>query len=521
MSKRLGLLVATVVAGIALAGAARADRLDNQLNSQMDDIVAGLKKKYKNVGVLRFRVQEGSRKENFDSPLSGRMAERVSTLLMIHNGPDEAKALGLVRDVSKVATSARIGAWYSNPAERRKLFAQQYPMAWGSKTVTPDAFVTGKVTLSKDRKKTIVTLEAFDRTAPADLRKLGTITLNTDRFVLRDLGYSFALSKRGRDRLTVKRSSLREEDENFVEEVNQQQPPQDDKGKPSVKQPGDAQAQPGNIGGIAMELLVKDKPASIRPAATQGDAIKWQVDSPPAGSEVAIRLRNNSGKRLAVVLRLNGVSTINEQKDDPENAAKWVIPPGRSYLIRGFYMLETEGNAEKRGKVIKRSDTPLVIKEEDPQKEKEKQKQEDQPKQPTKNGPKLKRFSVLVGEEAKTAIAEMGEKKGLIEVDVFEEGPEKDGEMLISPKGIIPSKEKQARSSYLGLRSALLKSSKLTSTVETKKEGPLVVRREVIVPDKTVLEAEEKLRLTEFANARLLSRITIKVMPGDTQTTDQ
>lgn len=504
MSKRLGLLVAAVTAGIALTSGARADRLDNQLNGQMGDIVTGLKKKYKNVGVLRFRVQEGTKKESFDSPLSGRLVERVETLLMIHNGPDESKALGLARDVSKTATKAKIGAWYSNPAERNKLFKLKYPMAWGSETVTPDAFVTGKVALSKDRKKTIVTLEAFDKDAPATLRKLGTITMDTDRFVLRDLGYSFALTKQAKARLVAKRS-MSDEDENFVEEVEQQS-----KGKPQTKTQGETRAEPRNIGGIAMELLVKGEPVTIREAATQGDAIKWQVDSPAAGSEVAIRLRNTTGKRLAAVLRLNGVSTINEQKDDPENAAKWVIPAGRSYLIRGFYMVETEGAAEKRGKAIKRGDDTLVIDET----QGEKQKQND--KQPAeKSGPKIKPFTVLAGEAARAVIAEMGEKKGLIEVDVFEEGPEKDSEMLISPKGLPPSKAKEARTSYLGYRSALLKSSKLTSTVETKKEGRLVVKREVIVPDKTILEANEKIRMTDFPNARLVSRITIKVMPGE------
>jgi hypothetical protein len=502
MSKRLGLLVAALAATVALTGGARADRLDGQLNGQMDGVVAGLKKKYKSVGVLRFRVQDGSKGETFDSPLSGRMQERIATLLMIHNGPDESKALGLVRDVEKVAGKNRVGAWFSSAAQRRKLFELSYPMAWGSRRVMPDAFVTGKVALSKDRKKTTVTLEAFDRDAPGELRQLAKLTMDTDRFVLRDLGYSFALTKQAKERLVARRS-MHDEDANFIEVVEEQSK-QDEKGKAQPKKPGETRAEPASVAGVQVQLLVRGEPVAIRRSASQSDAIRWQVDCPPPGSEVAIRLRNTSSKRLAVVLRLNGVSTINEQRDDPEAAAKWVIPAGRSYLIKGFYMVEADG-AEKRGKASKRGDEGGTIDEGEKQKEKQKDGEQ-----------QIKPFSVLSGDAARAAVAELGEKKGLIEVDVFEEGPGGDEtEMFISPKGLPPSKEKQARSSYLGLRSALLKSSKLTSTVETKKEGTLVVKREIIVPDASLIAAEEKLRLVAFPGARLASRIAIKVMPGE------
>ena len=55
------------------------------------------------------------------------------------------------------------------------------------KTVEPDAFLTGKVVVSADRKKTTVTLESFDKDNPARLNTLGTFVVNTDRFVLRDV----------------------------------------------------------------------------------------------------------------------------------------------------------------------------------------------------------------------------------------------------------------------------------------------------------------------------------------------
>src|SRR5438046_3601619 len=95
-------------------------------------------------------------------------------------------------------------------------------MAWGSATATLDAFLTGKVAVSPDRKTTTLTLECFDKSSPATLRKLGTFRAATDRFVLRDLGYSFNVRGRGR---AVRKTSLAREDMNIREEVNDNDPP--------------------------------------------------------------------------------------------------------------------------------------------------------------------------------------------------------------------------------------------------------------------------------------------------------
>jgi hypothetical protein len=521
MATRTGFLLAAVVAGLALTGGARGDRLDGQLQKGMGELVERLKAKYKNVGVLRFRVQEGSRKETYDAPLSGRMAQRIETLLVIDNAKTEADALGVIHDAGAVAAAKRVGSRVDSLDDRKKLFTIDYPLAWGDRRVKADAFLTGKVTLSKDRRKTTVTLECFDKDDPATLAVLGTYELDTDRFVLRDLGYSFALS-RG---LKVKRketgASLKDEEPLIIEEVNQTNPVGDDKGtKSAVVREGDARAEPDNIGGIAVEVLAGGKPVSIRPAGTAGDAIRWQLDSPSAGSKVAIRLKNTTDKRLAVVLRLNGVSTINEQKDDPENAAKWVIRPGKSYLLEGFYLLEAESPTEKRGLKVNKEkggeETPPA--EGDAEREAVKESDDINPLR-AGSGLKLKPFKVLVGEEAKAA--ELGEKAGHIDIDVFEEGAAKDEEVLISPKGLPPSKEKQARSSYLGLRSALLKSSKLKTEVVKLEDRGLLTRREVIVPDKEAFASDAKVKVTSFANARLSARLTVKIVASDTLPVDE
>lgn len=511
MRTRLGLLVAAAVVGLAQMGAA-AERLDNQLNSRMDDIVAGLKQKYKTVGVLRFRVQDGAGKENFNSPLSGRMVDRLETLLVLHGGEKESQALGVVRDVSKVAAKNKVGAWDKDTAERKKLFAHAYPMAWGNKTATPDAFLTGKVTLSKDGKQTTVTLEAFDKN---DLkpRVLSTIRLDTDRFVLRDLGYSFAVAKRSRPSMAKARSVLDEDQQAVVKDGLQQnqdrrQPQQTDKTTSQTK-PQQPQTDPSNIGGVTFELLADDKPASVRTNAAQGDLARWQVECPPAGSAVTMRLTNTTDKRLAVVLRVNGKSTINDQLAEPETAAKWVLEPSKSYRVKGTYLIELSGQAEAGGKALKRNDDDLVTQTEEKPGAK-------QPPPQLKGGLKIRPFKVMIGQEATQTKSQFGDRAGWIDIDVYEQGQEKQEQAMIAPKGLPPSSEKAARTSYNGLRSALLKSSQLKAVVkEEKKENGLVVKRSVIVPDTETMNTAENVKLTSFPNSQFVARVTIKVTPND------
>ncbi len=522
MTKRTLLLPAAVVAGLILSTPSRADRLDGQLQQRMSELVEKLRAKYKNVGVLRFRVQEGGRKESYDSPLSARMAERLETLLITHNAAAEADALGVIHDAGAAAAAKKVGAWHTSPKARAKLFAYTYPLAWGRKQVSPDAFLTGKVTLSPDRKKTTVALECFDKDAPNSTTTLGTLDLDTDRFILRDLGYGFVVSRAGKGKLTTSRST-KDEDPFILEEVNKSNPTEDGKGAaPPVAR--DGAADPDNIGGIAVEILVNGKPASIRPAGTAGDAIRWQVECPPPSAKVAIRLKNMlTEKRLGVVLRLNGVSTLNEQRDDPESAYKWVVNPRRAKKVEGFYLLDTESvkhesATEPRGlKVKKKPDEAAPPAGETKQEEgaKETVKADDGDAPRPASGPRLKAFKVLVGEAAKAA--ELGEKAGHIDIDVFEEGSAKeDDEALISTKGLPPSKEKLARSSYLGLRSALLKSSKLkTEVVKLDERGGLTTKKEVIVPDKEALVSNAKVTVTDLANPRLVARLTIKVIAPD------
>ena len=100
-------------------------------------------------------------------------------------------------------------------------------------------------------------------------------------------------------------------------------------------------------------------------------------------------------------------------------------------------------------------------------------------------------------------------------MDVYEEGNAPvETASLVTPRALPPSKEKEAKASYLALRSALLKSAKLKTQTVVKNDDGLVTKREIIVPDKDALRRVERPDEKEFPNPRLLSRLTIRVIPN-------
>src|SRR5262249_52240714 len=120
---------------------------------------------------------------------------RLENALVMVTDPKQTSPIGIIRDAAGTASRARVGAWYSVPAERAKLFKVNYKLAWGDKTVQPDAFLTGRIVNDGDRETTSVVIEAFYKKDPQKLVKLAELDCTTDRSLLSDLGYSFALSR--------------------------------------------------------------------------------------------------------------------------------------------------------------------------------------------------------------------------------------------------------------------------------------------------------------------------------------
>jgi hypothetical protein len=518
--RRLGVMMAALVLGSTPA-IGWADGLDNRLNEAMPAIVKALKDKgYKNVGVLRFRVRRGIEAPGFDTPLSGNMVTRLASFLIIHGGPVEKEALGVIENASAVAGRAKIASWSDSAAARGKLFKLDYPLAWRKDgedvLVEADVFLTGQVKTSRDLRKTTVQILAFDRAEPNKLVELKSFTMKTDRDLLRDLGYSFRLSDKARASLVAKRGvpsaevddmlfpelpkqkrkshapepskAPDEKTEDVFARLDKAEPDDKEEDKEEPKAGEEDGVTPENVGGIEVKMLAGGKPQDIRRTGAAGDVARWMVTSPPAGKEVIFKITNKNKKRMGVVLRLNGVNTVNLQTQEPERCQKWILNPGEVYKIRGFYELPKDKSA-KRGED-----------EEEPKND------EDPPAKPKRLPMKVFPFKVLVGAAAKTAKADMGDKAGLIEIDVFEEGSEK-GELKVTGKGLPTTEKEKARESFIRLRNAHIKHARLkTKVVATTK-------REIIVaaPEATPPAPGEGIKVESFDNPSIVAHLAIRV----------
>jgi len=83
-------------------------------------------------------------------------------------------------------------------------------------------------------------------------------------------------------------------------------------------------------GGIAMEILVNGAPAHEYNSrgATYIEAHQ--------NTEYAVRLRNTTGRRIAVALAVDGLNSIDAKTTTALQAAKWVIGPYETVLIEGW-----------------------------------------------------------------------------------------------------------------------------------------------------------------------------------------
>jgi hypothetical protein len=451
---------------LGLAAPARADRLDAKLTEALPRSGNFLMDTgYKNVGVLRFRAQRGTGKLGFGvGPINGNMVERVENLLILHTGSDKGPTIGITHEAGGAAQGVGVGAWFSDETQRKKLFDASYPLAWGTDSVKVDAFLTGKVVNTGDRKKTTVAIESFTKT-DLEPKPVVEFSFDTDSSLVRDLGYNFALSGEQQQRAEA---SVKEKKEQVLDDLvitqaleGEKKP---EKPRPDVKPGQEGRITPDDIAGIKFEMTVARKPVAI--AENPGDA-RYQVSCPEKGQPMVIYLTNTTDKTLGVVLKVAGLNTLDQETDDSINCRKWVIAPGKRFDIRGFYSGE---KADKR--------VP---------------------------------FGVLDGEAARKISSQVGERAQFIQVDVFRESTGSNPK-LISARGMNPVARNLARTSHAALYRQLMGSSGLV-----KRRGP--GGETIIGPAASGEKDAPPSEVVDFRGPVLIGSLAIRVVPGDATAT--
>ncbi|HYT94204.1 MAG TPA: hypothetical protein VEL76_36140, partial [Gemmataceae bacterium] len=154
-----------LVALAAAAPTARADAIDDALLERGRAMMKYLRNKdnkdVKNVGVLKFQVQVRDGKPRMEvGRLNSLMETRLENVLILAN-EDDKRVIGVTRGASQAAAARDKNATYLTAEGLAKLFAQEYPLAWGKEKVKVDRFLTGIVQTSPDLKQTTVIIHAY------------------------------------------------------------------------------------------------------------------------------------------------------------------------------------------------------------------------------------------------------------------------------------------------------------------------------------------------------------------------
>jgi hypothetical protein len=340
---RFGLVILGVA---AWAASSHADGLDKVLTDNARGVLAHLSDKgYANIGVLKFEVQTGGPEGPVAMTL-GRMNESMATRLenALILATDDEKPIGIIRGAGRIAAERNKSATYQTEEGRKKLFTGNYPLAWGGKTVTPNALLVGRVTLDKGWKKATVTLRLFDDRDPAEWQEvpLKAAEVGVTRQTLADLDQPFVVPQ-----LVRKRGGEGELADPFRDDdadkaivpimVRRTQRPGEGR-VPELKAevippPVTPEHDPSGWGGVE-ELL--DFHVYYDEKRIERDA-DGNLPPPKPGQKVHFTVK--STQKLGLVLLVNGINTADFDKANKEinGYVKWVLEPKQEYLIRGYY----------------------------------------------------------------------------------------------------------------------------------------------------------------------------------------
>lgn len=326
--------------------ATAADGLEKQLLVQAPKLLKELKDAgYKNIGVLKFRVKIGD-KPSTDrvGTLNHRLTEKLEMALILANKITDP--VGIIHNANATAATIK-GATHLTPEGRKLLFTKEYPLAWGTELVKPDLFLTGSAIVSKDLRTMDVKILFFVPEQP-ELTEVASFQVPVDLEQLLDSGESFTV--RGVfDNASLAMTENQRQDKATGEAIKTSIETKSE--TEASKQPTTSKIHPlspeNKDALLTLTVLYDNKPQKIE--FRGGSAF---LPEPREGQKVAlvVRRKGTTKPRLGVVLKVNGESTLYQEKAADPQCTPWVFEPKADAF--GIYGFQSDEKTLKEFKVL-------------------------------------------------------------------------------------------------------------------------------------------------------------------------
>lgn len=353
-------LLSLLVLGVQPSERCNGNEIEREFLLHAPKILQSVREKgYNNVGVLKFRIRQGDRAaSDRNGTLNLELARRLTIALILKN--DIRKPVGILADANAVAAGLP-GASHLTERGRAILFNELYPLAWGEKSVRPDAFITGCVDISPDLKTARVGFLFVDRKdglLPV-LKEGNAFEVNPEPSVLMEVGESFLLRGLFDEEETPKKLDPKQDDvvSKPKDKVVERKPPalpKDDKAKHILH--GVQQAA------VAVKSGRKEDHPMFKPGAPVSLKVRYgkvlqefrfkdgmvYLPEPREGEEVTLTLVRNdrSSARYGVVLKVNGLNTLGKERVPDDLCQKWILGPENDVIELLGYQVD-DGRAEK------------------------------------------------------------------------------------------------------------------------------------------------------------------------------
>lgn len=282
------------------------------------------------MGVLKFRVKVGNRRASDAGGLNGALADRLTLALVLKN-PVQSP-IGIVSDASAVAAELD-GANHLTPEGRAKLFEGRYPLAWGETTVTPDLFVTGAVLMADDMSRMTVSLQGISKSG--ELTEIVRFSAQPTVTDVIEVGGSFSRGSRpGLQNLPADATAPIQEAARIL---------QGQETHPLVN----AEAPFG------LEIQYDGRVQKLE--VREGQVF---VPEPREKQRVTLIVRRRDSRdkrRLGVVVKVNGESTLYRERLSEPQCRLWILEPDQGQLtLAGF---QSEAGTLETFRVLSRKES--------------------------------------------------------------------------------------------------------------------------------------------------------------------